>query len=247
MGDKTGIEWTDRTWNPITGCTKISAGCKNCYAERQAERLQRMGNKRYVNGFNVTVHTDKFEEPLRWGKEQMVFVNSMSDLFHKDVWDSIIDRIFETMVKADKHVFQVLTKRAARMKKYVNERGDLAGEDCRHVWLGTSVESEKALYRVDHLRETNIPTKFLSIEPLIGPLPNLDVTGIDWVIVGGESGPGCRPMEKEWVEEIQEKCAAAGVPFFFKQWGGLNKKAAGRELNGKTYSEWPTYFKGLSV
>lgn len=234
MGLKSSIEWTEATWNPVTGCTKISPGCKHCYAERMAARLKAMGQRNYRNGFELTLHEHVLELPLKWKRPQTIFVNSMSDLFHTDVPLEFIQRAFDTMRRAHWHRFQVLTKRAERLESVCNDLPWPA-----NVWMGVSIESDKYSYRADHLRRTDAQIKFLSLEPLLGPLPNLDLTGIDWAIIGGESGPGSRPMNKDWVLEIKRSCRTAGVPFFFKQWGGVNKKAAGRTLAGRTYDEMP--------
>jgi protein gp37 len=229
-----GIEWTESTWNPVTGCDKISPGCKHCYAERMAERLQAMGQPNYKNGFELTLQPQMLELPLRWKKPQTIFVNSMSDLFHQDVPLEYIRSVFDVMRHAHWHRFQVLTKRAERL-------ADLSDKLPwpHNVWMGVSVESDKYVFRIDHLRSTTAKTKFLSLEPLLGPLANLDLAGIDWVIVGGESGPRARTMDPAWVVDIRNQCRSAGVPFFFKQWGGTNKKKAGRELEGKTWDEMP--------
>lgn len=234
MSTQSNIEWTEATWNPLTGCTKISPGCKHCYAERMAMRLQAMGSANYKNGFELTLHEPALAIPLRWSKPRMIFVNSMSDLFHEDVPVEFIQRVFETMRDAHWHTFQVLTKRADRLARL---DGDIAWPD--NVWMGVSVESERYLPRVDALRHTHAPVKFLSLEPLLGPLHNLNLVGIDWVIVGGESGPGARPLDSHWVEEIRDKCIVSDVAFFFKQWGGVQKKRNGRLLNGRTWDEFP--------
>jgi protein gp37 len=228
------IEWTDSTWNPLTGCTKISPGCKNCYAERMARRLKAMGQPNYRNGFRLTLHESALEAPLTWKKPRMVFVNSMSDLFHKQVPFEFVRRVFDVMGRAAEHTFQVLTKRADRLQQLAPEI-----EWPRNVWMGVSVENEDYLHRVDGLRSTGAAVKFLSLEPLLGLLPGLDLTGIDWVIVGGESGPGARPMDPAWVVAIRDRCRDAEVPFFFKQWGGVNKKKTGRLLGGRTWDEVP--------
>ena len=228
------IEWTESTWNPVTGCTKISSGCKNCYAERMAKRLQMMGQPNYINGFQVSVHKHVLELPLRWKKPQTIFVNSMSDLFHEEVPDTFIFQVFEVMGQAYWHRFQILTKRSARLKK-LNRKLNWP----ENVWIGVSVENNKVKFRIDDLRMVPSSVRFLSLEPLIGPIQNLDLIKIDWVIVGGESGPGARPMEKEWVLQIRKQCLAQGTPFFFKQWGGVNKKKNGRLLEGRTWDEMP--------
>lgn len=228
------IEWTEATWNPVTGCTKISPGCWHCYAERMARRLQAMGQPNYVNGFEVTTHEHMLEAPLCWRRPRVVFVNSMSDLFHERVPLGFIERVSRVMAQAAQHTFQVLTKRSERLAELAPALGWPA-----NVWMGVSVENADYTWRIDHLRATAAHVKFLSLEPLLGPLPGLDLAGIDWVIVGGESGPGARPMREEWVLDIREQCLSAGVPFFFKQWGGVNKKKAGRELEGRTWDEMP--------
>jgi protein gp37 len=234
MGQKSQIEWTEATWNPLTGCTKISPGCKHCYAERMALRLQAMGQRNYVNGFTLALHESALELPLRWKKPQTIFVNSMSDMFHQRVPQDFIARAFDVMNRAHWHRFQVLTKRADRLASLSSE---LNWSD--NIWMGVSVESEAFMHRIDRLRETNAAVKFLSLEPLLGPLNNLHLDRIDWVIVGGESGPGARPMPVEWVTAIRDQCATANVPFFFKQWGGVHKKKFGRMLNGRTWDEMP--------
>jgi len=234
MGVKSAIEWTDSTWNPITGCTKISAGCRHCYAERMAKRLQAMGQPNYSRGFDLALHENWLDLPLRWRKTQNIFVNSMSDLFHKEVPEKFILKVFGTMEKANWHIFQVLTKRSKRLNA-MNRR--LLWR--QNIWMGVSVESPNYTFRISHLQETDAHVKFLSLEPLLGPLPHLDLTGIDWVIVGGESGPGARPMRPEWVTEIRDQCLSAEVPFFFKQWGGTNRKRTGRELEGRIWDQVP--------
>ena len=235
MAQRSGIEWTEATWNPVTGCTKISSGCKHCYAERMARRLRAMGQPNYARGFRLTLQPQMLELPLRWKKPQTIFVNSMSDLFHDDVQLEYIREVFDVMARAHWHRFQVLTKRARRLAEVAPELAWSA-----NVWMGVSVESERYRHRIDRLRETDAGVKFLSLEPLLGPLPNLDLGGIDWVIVGGESGPGARPMAEAWVTNIRDQCRKEGVPFFFKQWGGRHKKRAGRVLDGQLWSEMPT-------
>lgn len=228
------IEWTEATWNPLTGCTKISPGCKHCYAERMAKRLQAMGVEKYRNGFALTIHEDSLEEPLTWAKPQYIFVNSMSDLFHENVPLDFILRIFDVMRRGHWHQFQVLTKRAERLLEF-----DHNIDWPENVWMGVSVETSKYIHRIDLLRNTHAAIKFLSLEPLLGPLPNLPLADIDWVIVGGESGPHARPMHADWVREIRNQCLHAGVPFFFKQWGGTNKKKTGRILDNRVWDELP--------
>jgi len=231
---KSSIEWTESTWNPITGCNKISPGCKFCYAERMAKRLKAMGSENYKNGFKLTLQEHALTLPLTWKKPQTIFVNSMSDLFHKDVPISFVKKTFDVMNKADWHRFQVLTKRSDTLLKLNSELNWT-----ENIWMGVSVENQDYTFRVDDLRKTNAHIKFLSIEPLIGRINDLDLTNIDWVIVGGESGPGARPIEEEWVVRIKDICKEAKVPFFFKQWGGVNKKKNGRTLKGRIWSEMP--------
>jgi protein gp37 len=234
MAQKSSIEWTESTWNPVTGCTKISQGCKLCYAERMAERLQAMGQANYRDGFRLTLQPQMLELPLRWKRPQTIFVNSMSDLFHKDVPLEYIQRVFDVMRQADWHRFQVLTKRADRLADL-----DPFLEWPANVWMGVSVESAKHVDRIDDLRRTRAKLKFLSLEPLLGPLPDLNLEGIDWAIVGGESGPRARPVRESWILGIRDQCRKARVAFFFKQWGGHNKKKAGRLLDGRTWDEMP--------
>jgi protein gp37 len=234
MAAHSGIEWTQSTWNPLTGCTKTSPGCKHCYAERMALRLQAMGQPNYANGFKLTLHERALELPLSWRKPQIVFVNSMSDLFHKDVPPEFIQKTFDVMQRASWHTFQVLTKRSDCLLKLNRE---IEWPD--NVWMGVSVENEQYTFRIDHLRQTDAYIKFLSLEPLLGPLPQLNLRGIDWVIVGGESGPGARPVKEGWVVDIRDQCRKARIPFFFKQWGGFNKKRAGRVLQGRTWDQMP--------
>jgi protein gp37 len=234
MARKSNIEWTEMTWNPLTGCTKISPGCKHCYAERMALRLQAMGQHNYVNGFDLTLHEDALELPLRWKKSQTIFVNSMSDMFHAEVPAEFIIRAFDVMRRASWHQFQVLTKRSERL---LSLNGQLPWAE--NIWMGVSVETDVYTYRIEHLRHTDAAIKFLSLEPLLGPLDGLRLDGIDWVIVGGESGPGARPMKPEWVTSIRDQCVEANVPFFFKQWGGVWKKKFGRELEGRLWDQMP--------
>lgn len=234
MATHSSIEWTESTWNPLTGCTKISPGCKHCYAERMALRLQAMGQPNYSNGFKLTLHQQVLELPLHWKKPQLIFVNSMSDMFHKNVPLEFILRMFDVMRRASWHNFQVLTKRSERLLEL-----DPLIDWPDNVWMGVSVENRDYTFRIDHLRQTHSRIKFLSLEPLLGPLPNLNLKGINWAIVGGESGPGARPVAEEWIVEIRDQCLAAHVPFFFKQWGGFNKKRNGRTLQGRTWDEMP--------
>lgn len=234
MAAESAIEWTTATWNPVTGCTRVSLGCRHCYAERMAKRLKAMGQPNYANGFTVTVHRHMLSLPERWPRPRIIFVNSMGDLFHEAVPERFIRDVFDVMVRADRHIYQVLTKRSQRLC-------DLAARLPRapNIWVGVTVEHESCLSRIDDLRHTRAATKFLSCEPLLGPLPGLDLDGIDWVIVGGESGPGARPMRREWVLDVRDQCRRANVAFFFKQWGGTRKKRAGRMLDGRTYDEMP--------
>lgn len=237
---KSSIEWTEETWNPVTGCDKVSPGCDNCYAERLAIRLQAMGSPRYQNGFRLTLHHDKLEEPLRWRRPRLVFVNSMSDLFHPEVPEDFIHRALEVMAQAEAHTFQILSKRPQRAV------GLLDGQRLPpNVWLGTSIETDRYTFRADYLRKIDTAVRFLSCEPLLGPLPSLDLTDIGWVIVGGESGPNHRPIEAEWVRDIRDRCLALGVPFFFKQWGGRTPKAGGRHLDGRLWDEMPAAYANV--
>ncbi len=234
MTARSSIEWTEVTWNPCTGCTKVSPGCKHCYAERMAKRLQAMGNHRYSKGFQPAMHGDLLRLPLRWKRPRVIFVNSMSDLFHPEVPLSFIQEVFDVMNQADWHIYQILTKRSQRLREC-----DGRLEWNKHIWAGVSVETADYAYRIERLRQTGAHVKFISFEPLLGPMPGLDLTGIDWVIAGGESGPGARPMAAEWVKGIRDRCVSASAPFFFKQWGGVNKKKNGRELDGRTWDETP--------
>ncbi|MBL8524167.1 MAG: phage Gp37/Gp68 family protein [Betaproteobacteria bacterium] len=234
MATLSNIEWTEMTWNPVTGCVKISQGCKNCYAERMAHRLELMGCKRYQNRFEPTLHYDLIDAPRKWKKPRTIFVNSMSDLFQEAVPLSFIQDVFSTMAACPQHVFQVLTKRGERLAELAKH---LPWPD--NVWMGVSVEDQRVVDRIEFLRQTPAKIKFLSCEPLIGPLENLNLTDIDWVIVGGESGRGARPMSQLWVKSILRQCRDARVKFFFKQWGGIRKDKTGRKLNGRTYDEMP--------
>jgi len=234
MANNSHIEWTDATWNPVTGCSKISPGCKFCYAERLAHRLQAMGQKNYREGFEVTLQPHMLEHPLRWRKPRRIFVNSMSDLFHDEVPTTYIKQVFGVMKRAHWHQFQVLTKRSERL---LDLNRVLRWQP--QIWMGVSVERDDYLFRVEHLRRTGAAIKFLSVEPLLGPLHNLELRGIDWVIVGGESGPHARPLDPAWVQEVRDRCAAARVPFFFKQWGGVFKSRTGRILDGRKWDEMP--------
>lgn len=235
MGSKSSIEWTEATWNPLTGCTKISPGCKNCYAERLSIRLKAMGQPNYSHGFELTLHENSLDTPLHWKKPMNIFVNSMGDLFHEDVPLDFILRVFDVMQKAYWHRFQVLTKRSERLLDLDSEL-----KWSPNIWMGVSVENNDYCYRIDNLRQTKAHIKFLSIEPMLGPLNHLNLEGLDWVIVGGESGPNARAMNPSWVTSIRDQCQKADVPFFFKQWGGINKKKAGRILEGRLWDEMPS-------
>jgi protein gp37 len=239
MALSSSIEWTDSTWNPVTGCTKISLGCTNCYAERMALRLKAMGNPSYSNGFSVTMHEDMLDLPLKWRKPKTIFVNSMSDLFHEDIPTEFILRVFDVMCRADWHCYQILTKRSERMLELSPRLTWIS-----NIWMGVTVEEKNYTYRIEHLKRTGAKVKFLSLEPLLSPIHNLQLKGIDWIIVGGESGPKARPMKKEWVVDIRNHCQIEKVPFFFKQWGGRNKKKAGRELEGRIWNEIPSLLPG---
>ncbi len=241
MAEKSTIEWTTSTWNPVTGCHKVSAGCANCYAERFAERFRGVPNHPFEQGFDLKTWPERIALPLSWKEPKTIFVNSMSDLFHREVNEKFIKDVFSTMRKAHWHTFQILTKRSDRLVQMASKL-----DWAPNIWMGVSVENDKFQYRIDDLRKTKAAVKFLSLEPLIGPLPNMNLKNIDWAIVGGESGPGARPMEKEWVIQIKRQCSAAKVPFFFKQWGGVWKKKNGRELNGRTWDQMPKRIKVLA-
>jgi protein gp37 len=234
MAGNSKIEWTESTWNPVTGCSKISPGCKNCYAERMARRLKAMGQKNYVNGFQVTLHRDALRLPLNWRKPQMIFVNSMSDLFHEAVPQDFILEIFQIMEQAEHHCFQILTKRASRLL----ELNSLINWPS-NVWMGVTVENQNYSSRIDALRLTGAAVKFISFEPLLGPITDINLYGIDWAIVGGESGPSSRPILEKWAVDLRDQCIKQQVPFFFKQWGGFNKKKNGRLLQGKLWNQMP--------
>ena len=238
MAVQTSIEWTDATWNPVTGCTKISPGCLHCYAERFSERFRGVPGHPFEGGFDLTLRPERLRQPLTWRSARMVFVNSMSDLFHKDVPEPFVDRVFDTMEEAGRHTFQVLTKRSSRMARYTQRRYATRPPP-QNVWLGVSVEDGGRKSRVAHLRATVAAVRFLSVEPLIGPVGPLDLSGIHWVIVGGESGPGHRPVMTKWVEEVRDHCVRQEVAFFFKQWGGFRPKSNGRLLDGREWSQFP--------
>lgn len=234
MAVNTNIEWTEVTWNPVTGCSKVSQGCKNCYAERMAKRLKAMKSQRYVNGFEVTLHYDLIELPYKWKKPRKIFVNSMSDLFHENIPIDFIQKIFYTMNNTPHHTYQILTKRTKRLKEISSSLSWTP-----NIWMGVSVENEETMYRIEDLKQCEAKVKFLSCEPLLGPLNNMNLLEINWVIVGGESGPKSRPILEEWVWNIKLQCEEQKVPFFFKQWGGIQKHKNGRELRGKIYDEYP--------
>jgi protein gp37 len=234
MATNSEIEWTDATWNPVTGCSKISPGCKHCYAARMANRLQAMGQANYRNGFEVTLQPQMLDLPLQWKSSKRIFVNSMSDLFHPDIPLSYIKRVFAAMHRAPWHQYQILTKRSERLLE-LNDKLEWGPQ----IWMGVSVENEKYVGRIDDLRRTGAHVKFLSLEPLLGPLRKLKLRDIDWAIVGGESGPGARPVDPDWVIDIRDQCVDADVPFFFKQWGGVHKKRFGRMLEGRAWDEMP--------
>jgi protein gp37 len=238
MAENSAIEWTDTTWNPVTGCTKISPGCDNCYAARFSERFRGVPGHPFETGFDLTLRPARLLQPLEWKRPRMIFVNSMSDLFHKQIPKSYISQAFDTMEKADWHIYQVLTKRSSLLQRFVNDRYKNRKAPA-HIWLGTSVENEQAASRITHLQNSNAGVRFLSIEPLISPVGKLDLRGIHWVIVGGESGPHARPMEPEWVIDIRNQCVRSKVAFFFKQWGGWSPKTGGRLLEGKEWSQFP--------
>jgi protein gp37 len=238
MADGSAIEWTDATWNPVTGCTKITRGCDNCYAARFSERFRGVPGHPFERGFDLTLRPERLEQPLKWRRPRMIFVNSMSDLFHKEVPSTFIDQVFDSMEAADWHVFQLLTKRSPLMRDYLQSRyGQNRGP--KHIWCGVSVEDTNAKGRIDHLRQAPAGVRFLSIEPLIDSVGTVDLNGIDWVIAGGESGPGARPIHLEWVRDIRDQCKEQKVAFFFKQWGGIRPKTGGRKLDGREWSEFP--------
>jgi protein gp37 len=239
MANGTQIEWTDATWNPVTGCSKITAGCDNCYAERFAERFRGVVGHPFENGFDLTLRPDRLAQPLLWKVPRRIFVNSMSDLFHKDIPRRFIDKVFDTMEQASWHTFQVLTKRSSLLARYLNQRypKDLAPT---HIWLGVSVEDAKNAVRIKHLQAAHASVKFVSFEPLIGPVGQIDLSGIHWAIVGGESGPRARPMEEAWALDLRDQCRAQNVAFFFKQWGGIRPKSGGRKLKGREWNQYPT-------
>ena len=238
MAQKSTIEWTDTTWNPVTGCTKVSKGCDNCYAERFSERFRGVRGHPFETGFDLTLRPERLSQPLTWKRSRRVFVNSMSDLFHKKIPAPYIGRVFETMERSPWHVYQVLTKRSSLLRKFVNQRypGSAAPQ---HIWLGVSIEDRAALVRLRHLQETRASVRFVSFEPLLGPIGNVDLAGIHWAIAGGESGPRARAVDPAWIRELRDQCLAAGVAFFFKQWGGRTPKAGGNTLDGRQWLQYP--------
>jgi protein gp37 len=246
MAQNSTIEWTDTTWNPVTGCTKISAGCDNCYAARFSERFRGVPGHPFESGFDLTLRPERLQQPLGWKKPRMIFVNSMSDLFHKAVPKEHIASVFDTMERADWHIYQVLTKRSSLLQKFINERYNTQRAPA-HIWFGVSVENERATSRIIQLQKARATVRFLSVEPLIGPVGKLDLAGIDWVIVGGESGPGARPMQTHWAVDIRNQCLSAKVAFFFKQWGGLRPKSGGRKLDDREWSQFPEIRSAYSV
>jgi protein gp37 len=246
MAQATSIEWTDATWNPVTGCTKISAGCDNCYAARFSERFRGVPGHPFETGFDLTLRPERLSQPLAWKRPRMIFVNSMSDLFHKEIPKAHITAVFDTMEKANWHTYQVLTKRSSLLQKFINDRYPDRTAPA-HMWFGVSVENEQAKSRIAHLQKANASVRFLSIEPLIAPIGPLNLDKIHWVIVGGESGPRARPIKEEWAIAVRNQCVAAGVPFFFKQWGGRSPKTGGRTLDGKTWSQFPAYTNEMRV
>lgn len=240
MADATAIEWTDATWNPVTGCSKITAGCENCYAERFSERFRGVPDHPFKNGFDLTLRPERLRQPLSWKQPRRIFVNSMSDLFHKEVPRDFIDAVFDTMEEASWHTFQVLTKRSSLMSRYL--RGRYGARNAPpHIWMGVSIEDEKNAVRLKHLKAAQASIKFVSFEPLLGPVGPVDLSGIDWAIVGGESGPRARPMKEEWVLQIRDRCKTDKVAFFFKQWGGIRPKSGGRTLRGREWNQYPSH------
>lgn len=239
MADGSAIEWTDATWNPVTGCTKISRGCDNCYAARFSERFRGVSGHPFENGFDLTLRPERLRQPLAWARPRMIFVNSMSDLFHKKVPEAFVDSVFETMEGADWHTFQLLTKRSSLMRDYLKRRYSERTPPS-HIWFGVSVEDGKSKSRIAHLRQAPAAVRFLSVEPLVGPIGAIDLSGIHWVIAGGESGPKARPMHIDWAREIRDQCKMQNVSFFFKQWGGIRAKSGGRELDGREWNDFPS-------
>jgi protein gp37 len=245
MSENSAIEWTDTTWNPVTGCTKISVGCENCYAARFSERFRGVRGHPFETGFDLSLRPERLKQPLEWKRPRMIFVNSMSDLFHKDIPKAHISAAFDTMEAADWHVYQILTKRSSLLQKFINDR--YRGREApAHMWFGVSVENQQATSRIAHLQKSNASVRFLSVEPFIAPVGRLCLDGIDWVIVGGESGPRARPMKPEWVIDIRNQCVATRVAFFFKQWGGSSPKTGGRLLDGKEWNQFPAKHRSAS-
>lgn len=240
MGYKSEIEWTDSTWNPVTGCTKVTRGCDHCYAERIAERFRGVKGHPFEMGFDLTLRPERLKQPIAWKLPRMIFVNSMSDLFHKGIPEDFVDSIFDTMEEADWHIYQILTKRSSTMRNYLKRRYDDSLAP-KNIWCGVSVEDSTAAARIGHLLDAPASTRFLSVEPLLGPIGDVDIKGISWVIVGGESGPNSRPMDPDWVTEIRDLCSRENIPFFFKQWGGKTAKSGGRLLDGQEHNDLPTY------
>lgn len=248
MANGSRIEWTEATWNPTTGCTKVSSGCKNCYAATLSKRLKAMGLKKYKNEFQFTEHPEELELPLHWKKPRKIFVNSMSDLFHEKATMEFIGRCFNTMMQANWHTYQVLTKRPKKMAEFSNLFYKYFGQEIpSHIWMGTSVENGDNVRRIDELRKVKCYIRFISFEPLVGPVGQLDLDGIDWAIIGGESGFGFRPVKKEWITEIIRQCRKQKVKVFFKQWGGIRPKSGGRMINSRTYDEYPTVKKVMPL
>jgi protein gp37 len=238
MSATTDIEWTDATWNPVTGCTKITRGCDNCYAHRFSERFRGVNGHPFEHGFDLRLRPERLDQPLAWKRHRRIFVNSMSDLFHKEVPLAFVDRVFDTMERADWHTYQVLTKRSSLLARYLDRR--YAGTSApQHIWLGVSIEDGRNAVRLEHLKRARAGVRFVSFEPLLGPVGSLDLRGIHWAIVGGESGPRARPIEESWVLDIRDQCREWNVAFFFKQWGGLRPKSGGRALQGREWNEYP--------
>jgi protein gp37 len=246
MADASTIEWTDATWNPVSGCTKITSGCDFCYAERFAERFRGVPGHPFEQGFDLTLKSERLLQPFQWRRPRRIFVNSMSDLFHREIRTTFIDRVFETMEKADWHTYQVLTKRSSLLVRYLRQRYGTAKAPA-HIWLGVSVEDAQNTVRLKHLKAAQASIKFVSFEPLLASVGKVDLTGIDWAIVGGESGPKARPMDEEWALEIRDQCLRDGVAFFFKQWGGAHSKAGGRLLKGREWSQYPKVPAGMQI
>lgn len=246
MASSTQIEWTDATWNPVTGCTKITRGCDFCYAERFSERFRGVPGHPFESGFDLKLRPERLAQPLSWRQPRRIFVNSMSDLFHKEIPRSFIDSVFDTMEAANWHTFQVLTKRSSLLTRYLHNRYG-AGKSPSHIWLGVSIEDAKNTIRLKHLRDSRASVKFVSFEPLLGSVGKIDLKGIDWAIVGGESGPHSRPMEEDWAIEIRDQCRSDKVAFFFKQWGGVRPKSGGRLLQGREWNQYPKIYGNVRL